>query len=178
MAEKSTLARPYAQAIFSLAKEANDYAGWGNALNALAEVVNTAPLKAILGHPKVSNDQLVDIVMGAVGGAANDKLGNAVRLLAENGRLNVVPEIVVLYAGYRAEAERRVDATVTSAYEVTAAQQDVIKVALKARLGRDVALTCHIDQSLIGGAVIRAGDLVIDGSVTSKLNKLNLALGH
>jgi len=177
MAEKSTLARPYAQAIFSLAKAANDYATWGNALSALADVTNATPIKAILGHPKVSNDQLVDVVMDAVGSVANDKLANAVRLLAENGRLNVVPEIVVLYAGYRAEAERRVDATVTAAYEVTAAQQDAIKTALKTRLGRDVALTCHIDQSLVGGAVIRAGDLVIDGSVTSKLNKLNLALG-
>jgi len=178
MAEKTTLARPYAQAIFSLAKDANDYAGWGNALNALAEVANAAPIKAILGHPKVSNDQLADVVMGAVGDAANDKLGNVVRLLAENGRLNVVTEIVALYSKYRADAERRVDATVTSAYEVTSAQQDAIKAALKARLGRDVALTCHVDKSLIGGAVIRAGDLVIDGSVTSKLNKLNLALGH
>jgi len=177
MAEKSTLARPYAQAIFSLAKAANDYATWGDALSALADVTNAAPIKAILGHPKVSNDQLVDVVMGAVGSAANNKLGNVVRLLVENGRLNVVSEIVVLYAGYRADAERRVDATVTSAYEVTVAQQEAIKVSLKARLGRDVALTCHIDQSLIGGAVIRAGDLVIDGSVASKLNKLNLALG-
>ncbi len=178
MAENSTLARPYAQAVFSLGKEANDYAGWGEALNALADVVNTAPLKAILGHPRVSNAQLVDIIMEAVGAVANDKLRNLVRLLAANRRLNVVSEIIALYAKYRADAERVVDASVTSAYEVSADQQNAIKKALKARLGRDVVLTCHVDRSLIGGAVIRAGDLVIDGSVTSKLNKLNLALGH
>lgn len=178
MAEKSTLARPYAQAIFGLAKESNDYAGWGNALTALAEVVNTAPVRAILGNPRVGKSALVDILTTAVGDSANDKLTNLVKLLVENDRLNVVPEIAGLYAQYRADAESIVDATVTSAYEVTAAQQDAIKNALKARLGREVVLTCHIDQSLIGGAIIRAGDLVIDGSVTSKLNKLNLALGH
>lgn len=178
MAENSTLARPYAQAVFGLAKDANDYAGWGNALVALAEAVNTAPVQSILGNPKVGKSALVDILTQATGTAANDKLANLVSLLAENDRLDVVPEIAGLYAQYRADAESIVDATVTSAYEVTAAQQDAIKSALKARLGRDVALTCDVDQSLIGGAVIRAGDLVIDGSVTSKLNKLNLALGH
>ncbi len=178
MAENSTLARPYAQAIFSLAKESNDFAGWGNALSALAEVVSTTPVQAILGNPKVGASELVDILKTAVGDAANDKFGNLLNLLVENGRLKVVPEIAGLYANYRADAERMVDATVTSAFEVTAEQQEAIKTALKARLGRDVALTCHIDQSLIGGAIIRAGDLVIDGSVTSKLEKLNLALGH
>ncbi|NOX27008.1 MAG: F0F1 ATP synthase subunit delta [Gammaproteobacteria bacterium] len=178
MAENSTLARPYAQAVFGLAKDANDYVGWSNALAALAEVVNTAPVQSILGNPKVSKSALVDILTTASGEAANDKFANFVALLVENNRLKVVPEIAGHYAQYRADAESVVDATVTSAYEVTAAQQDAIKAALKARLGRDVALTCSVDQSLVGGAVIRAGDLVIDGSVTNKLNKLNLALGH
>lgn len=178
MAEKTTLARPYAQAIFALAQETSNYAAWGAALAELEAVIDTAPVQRLLGNPRVSRQQLIDILVSACGDGTTTQTRRLIEILAANDRLVVVPQIAQLYGEYRAAAERVIEAKVTSAFTVTAEQQEAIKTALKARLGRDVALSCEVDKSLIGGAIIRAGDLVIDGSITGKLNKLNLALSH
>ncbi|MDH5180518.1 MAG: F0F1 ATP synthase subunit delta, partial [Gammaproteobacteria bacterium] len=108
----------------------------------------------------------------------DDQGKNFVRVLGENKRLNVVAEIAALYERHRAEAEKVVEAEVVSAFAMSDAQRKQMAEALKKRLGRDVNLVSRVDESILGGAIVRAGDLVIDGSVASKLNKLAHAMMH
>ena len=106
----------------------------------------------------------------------NDMGKNFLNVLAENGRLNVLAEIAELYEQHRAEAEKTVEAEVTSAFPLSDAQKQQLIDALKNRLGRDVSLVTKTDENIIGGAIVRAGDLVIDGSVSSQLEKLGNSL--
>lgn len=172
MAERTTLARPYARAIFDLARESTALAAWSEFLEALAEASTRPEVAGIVADPTFTSDQITGLFAGIAGeglGAAGD---NLVRLLAERRRLELLPEIAELYETHRASAERVVDVEVVAAYPVDEAQQARLAQSLKARLGCDVRLHCEIDESLIGGAVIRAGDLVIDGSVRDRLRKL------
>lgn len=178
MAEKSTIARPYAQAIFDLAAASKQLPQWSETLALAAVVAQDSGMQRVIGNPRVSDDQLVDLFLGVCGDKFDDAAKNLVKLLVENGRLNVLPEIAALFEAYRAEAEKTVKAEVISAFPVSSAQKTNIKKALKARLGREVELVCATDNTLVGGAIIRAGDLVIDGSVTGQLEKLTHALAH
>lgn len=178
MAEQSTIARPYAQAIFEQAAETKQLAQWSDKLALASAVAQDSGMQSVIGNPRVSNTQLVDLFLGVCGDKFDDTAKNMVKLLVENGRLSVLPEIAALYEEYRADAEKTVQAEVISAFPVTSAQQTSIKKALKARLGREVELVCTTDNSLVGGAIIRAGDMVIDGSVTAQLQKLTHALTH
>ncbi len=178
MAEKSTIARPYAQAIFDQAAASGQLPQWSENLALASAVAQDEGMRSVIGNPRLSNAQLVDLFLGVCGGKFDDTAKNLVKLLVENGRLSVLPEIVSLYEAYRAEAEKTVKAEVVSAYPVTSTQQTSIKEALKARLGREVELVCTTDNSLVGGAIIRAGDMVIDGSVTGQIEKLTHALTH
>ncbi|NOZ37653.1 MAG: F0F1 ATP synthase subunit delta [Gammaproteobacteria bacterium] len=172
MAEKSTVARPYAQAAFDLAQENNDLATWSEMLQLCAMIVTDEQLSELIGHPDVSKEALVELILKVAGDRLNTVGRNFIRVLANNGRLNVLSEIASLYEQHRAEAERRIDAEVISAFPLSDAQQLALVESLKKRLGREIRLTASIDESLIGGAIVRAGDLVIDGSVSGHLNKL------
>ncbi len=172
MAEKSTIARPYAQAAFDLAQETNDLKTWSEMLQLCAMIVCDEQVSRLIGNPGVSKDELVELILKVAGERLNTMGRNFIRVLANNGRLNVLPEIASLYEQHRADAERRVDAEVISAFPMSDAQQQALAASLKKRLGREVRLTASIDESLIGGAIVRAGDLVIDGSVSGHLNKL------
>ncbi len=178
MAEKSTIARPYAQAIFDQAVASKQLPKWSENLALASLVAQDEGMRSVIGNPRLSDAQLIDLFVGVCGDNFDDAAKNLVKLLVENGRLSVLPEIASLYEEYRAEAEKTVKAEVVSAYPVTSAQQNSIKKALKARLGREVELVCTTDNSLVGGAIIRAGDMVIDGSVTAQLQKLSHALTH
>ncbi len=178
MAEKSTIARPYAQAIFDQAVASKQLPKWSENLALASLVAQDEGMRSVIGNPRLSDAQLIDLFVGVCGDNFDDAAKNLVKLLVENGRLSVLPEIASLYEEYRAEAEKTVKAEVVSAYPVTSAQQNSIKKALKARLGREVELVCTTDNSLVGGAIIRAGDMVIDGSVTAQLAKLSHALTH
>ncbi|RLK46500.1 F-type H+-transporting ATPase subunit delta [Alkalispirillum mobile] len=179
MAEQTTLARPYAKAVFELTKDAKTRNTWSKRLKALGTVAADNQVAALVGNPRVSREQLIGLFLEAVG---EDTLGqegkNLVQLLADNGRLGLLPEIAALYEHLRAEAEGVVDVDVTSADKLTKEQQDQIAGALKKRLGRKVRLHCRTDESLIGGALIQAGDLTIDGSVRGKLARLSSAMAH
>lgn len=178
MAEKSTIARPYAQAVFEMAKSQNDYSGWSNDLALAASVAANPEMKAVVSNPRLSKDQLGKLFLGVCGKSLGKSVENLVHLLIENNRLPFLPEIVTLYESYRAEAEGTIEAEVISAFKVTNALQVKIAEALKVRLGREVSLTCSVDENLLGGAIIRAGDLVIDGSATGQLQKLASALSR
>ncbi|MDH5445462.1 MAG: F0F1 ATP synthase subunit delta [Gammaproteobacteria bacterium] len=176
MAEKITIARPYAQAAFDLAKDAGDLKGWSAMLQLVAMITDDATMDDLIGNPHVARETLVDIIIDICGDNLNEAGKNFVRVLGENKRLNVVSEIAERYEAQRAEAEKTVDAEVVSAFELSDAQVASLSAALKKRLGRDVKLVTKIDESIIGGAIVQAGDLVIDGSISSQLHKLSHTL--
>ncbi|MDH5650522.1 MAG: F0F1 ATP synthase subunit delta [Gammaproteobacteria bacterium] len=178
MAEKSTIARPYAQAAFDLAKAGGDLKHWSDMLQLLAAVTNDATIADLISNHSINRAKLVDLILDICAKGLDDQGKNFVRVLGENKRLNVVAEIAALYERHRAEAEKVVEAEVVSAFAMSDAQRKQMAEALKKRLGRDVNLVSRVDESILGGAIVRAGDLVIDGSVASKLNKLAHAMMH
>jgi F-type H+-transporting ATPase subunit delta len=178
MAEKSTIARPYAQAAFELAKESGELAKWSEMLQFAAQVATDPAMQAYIDNPRVSDARLSELLIDICGDQLNDAGKSFVRVLVENHRLAVLAEIATLYEQHRAEAESKIEAEVVSAFPVSDEQRQALEQALKKRLGREVSLTTRIDESLIGGAIVRAGDLVIDGSVTGHLDKLASALMH
>jgi len=178
MAEKSTIARPYAQAAFSMAESQNNLKNWSDMLQLVAAVVSDDAMRELIGNPSIENDKLIEIIIGICGDGLDQYGQNFVRILAENERLDVTSEIADLYEAKRAEAERTVEAVVTSAFPLSEAQQAQLVTALKKRLGRDVELVTKTDENIVGGAIVRAGDLVIDASVTGQLEQLANTLMH
>ena len=175
MSQALTLARPYARAAFSLARDAGTLPAWSQALAFAARVAADPQVAALLGHPKLS---AADAVALLAPDGAGEAFANFLGLLFENRRLPLLPEIAGLYDELRFEAERVVKAKVTSAVILPLAEMEKIEAALKRRFGRDVEIETAIDESLIGGAVIDAGDVVIDGSLKGKLGRLETALSH
>ncbi|HZF98061.1 MAG TPA: F0F1 ATP synthase subunit delta [Pseudoxanthomonas sp.] len=175
MSQALTLARPYARAAFSIAREEGGFAQWSNALGFAAGVAADPRAASLLMHPQLAQSDAVALM--AIDGAG-ESFTRFLALLAENRRLQQLPEIAGLYEELRAEAERVVKATVRSATELPAGELDTIKAALKRRFGREVELDTAVDASLIGGAVIDAGDVVIDGSLKGKLARLQVALAQ
>lgn len=178
MAEKSTIARPYAEAVFALAKEQSKLKDWSDVLNTAAIVVSNADMQALISNTNVSKDQVASMILDICGKNFSAEGKNLIKLLAENRRLTLLEEIAAQYEELRAEEEKTIDAEVVSAFEVSAAQQKQIAEKLKARLGREVSLSCRVDPTLLGGAIIKAGDLVIDGSTKGQIQKLSIELAH
>jgi F-type H+-transporting ATPase subunit delta len=176
MAEKSTIARPYAQAAFEIAQAGGQLKNWSEMLAVSALIAADPAVDRLVGNTNINREQLAQLFLDVAGERLNAQGKNFIKLLAENRRLNVLPEIAEQYEVLRAEAEKTIRAEMVSAFDVSAEQQQQIVQKLKARLGRDVTLTVATDASLMGGAIIKAGDLVIDGSVTGKLNKLSVGL--
>ncbi len=176
MADYSTQARPYAKAVFELARDAKAFPAWGDALAELSKLVTAPELARLLGHPALTRSELAQVFTKALGGKLSADVVAFVRLLVENGRLQALPAIAVQFEQLRAEAEARVDVEVTSAADVPPAQQQQLSAAIKKRLQREVAISWKTDSGLIAGALIRAGDLVIDGSVRGELDRLQTAL--
>jgi F-type H+-transporting ATPase subunit delta len=172
MAEKTTIARPYAKAAFQEAKAAKSLAQWSETLRAAATAVSDSRVHELLGNPSVEGEELAQFVMGVSGPALDEQGQNFFRLLAENHRLAYLPEISTLFDEFKDEEERVVDVTVTSAAPIDAAQQQALSKALERKLKRTVRLHCATDSKLIGGAVLRAGDTVIDGSLLSRLKRI------
>ena len=175
MSQTLTLARPYARAAFSIAKDQGAFAPWSEALAFAARVAADPQAARLLGHPALARDQAVALLSPD---GASATFGDFLALLADNRRLAQLPEIAGLYEELRAEAERVVRAKVTSASALPAADLDTIKAALKTRFGREVEVETAVDELLIGGAVIAAGDVVIDGSLRGKLARLQGALAQ
>jgi F-type H+-transporting ATPase subunit delta len=176
MAEAITIARPYANAVFAIAQEKGELKAWSELLAVLAQCVTEPEMQSIITSPAVSDEQAVSVLAEIAGDAMTADAKNFLLLLAENNRLLSLTDITVLFEELREEAEKSMTAEVISARELTKEQQDKISAALKQRLGRDVSLNTSIDESLLGGAIIRAGDLVIDGSALGKLNRLANAI--
>jgi F-type H+-transporting ATPase subunit delta len=176
MAEKITIARPYAKAVFEQARTRKSFDRWSKALTAAASVVADERVAKLLTSPRVTPDQLVDFIKEVTGGALDEQGTNFLRTLAENRRLGLLPEIAAMYEELRAEVENIADVQVTSALPLDEAQKQKLVAALRKRLKREVRLHCDIDASLIGGAIARSGDLVIDGSLRARLERLASAI--
>ena len=178
MADFGTVARPYARALFDLASANGGLAKWSDALAAAAAVANDPSAKRVLARPDQTEQQRVALVQGvfeAVPGGApwlSREGTNLLQVLVENDRLAALPEIAAQFDALKAEAENTVKATLTSAVAVDAAIADKVAQALQKKLGRTVELKLEVDPALIGGAIIRAEDMVIDGSVRTRLQRL------
>jgi len=185
VADNNTVARPYAQAIFEVADEAGALAEWSETLKIAGQLLADRGLVEYLGNPEYNDEQRLEFLTGLFDKAGSTLLsgsdkkgGNFLRLLLENGRVGALPEISGHFETLKARVENSVDAIVTSAAPLSEDQEKEIAQSLKERLGRDVKITTQIDENLIGGAVIRAGDVVIDGSLRARLEGLANSLAR
>lgn len=176
MAELSTVARPYAKAAFEYALAAGDLAGWSAQLSTAAAVARQDVIKKVLASPAMTADQQAQTFIDVCGDALNDKGQNFIRVLAKNKRLALLSQIVVIYEAHKAAQEKSVDVELSTAFELDAAAQQKLAEALSGKLQREVKVTAVVDKQLLGGVLVRAGDLVIDGSVRGRLAKLAEAM--
>ena len=177
MAEAATVARPYAKAAFMSARDSKALAEWSMALQSGSGLAVDARIADLLTNPKLSENQIVSMFAGLGGSGIDVHWQNFIRLLTENKRLEVLPSITEQYEMLRAQYENELDVQVTSAVPMNADQQAKLSASLKTRFKRDVRMTTAVDASLVGGAVIRAGDLVIDGSIKGRLERMASDLG-
>lgn len=176
MADTATIARPYARAAFEHARAAGALPAWSALLAATSAALADRRVAALVGNPHVRTDELVDFLLEIAGAAGNTEARNFLRLLAENRRLSALPQIAAQYEVLRSEVENTVDVTVTSALPLTAEQSDRLAAALARRLRRTVRLHAEVDPKLIGGAIVRAGDFVVDGSLRGRIERLGNAM--
>jgi F-type H+-transporting ATPase subunit delta len=175
MAELSTIARPYTKAAFENAREQKTLDQWSGALALAAQTVADKQVASLLGNPALASDQKAELIL-AVCSDTSEQFQNFVKVLAENNRLLVLPEISSLFDRIKAEQQKSVEIEVTSAFKLTKEQQTKLAQALGKKFDREVNISSSIDKALIGGMVIRTEDLVIDGSIRGKLAKLSEAL--
>ena len=178
MADFTTAARPYANAVYDIANETGSLDSWSDALANLAAVVNDAQMRDLLDNPETGKVEKGELVLQVLGDNLNQQQQNLVKLMAENGRLKLMPDVVEQYEVARAKAENKIEAEVISAFELTAEQTSELVNTLKNKLGCEVTVTTTIDESLIGGVIIKAGDTIIDASMKSQLDSLALSLGR
>ena len=175
MSETLTLARPYARAAFASAQVAAALGDWSRKLGIAAQIAADPRMHSLIGDPRLGNAELTQMLL-----PPDETSGSGfcefVALLVENRRADLLPDIAALFEELKRESERVLKVTVRSAVPFVNGQADAIRQALSKRFGRDIELEQHIDPSVIGGAVIDAGDMVIDGSVRGRLARLESAL--
>ncbi|KJY82532.1 ATP F0F1 synthase subunit delta [Vibrio galatheae] len=175
MSDLTTIARPYAKAAFDFAVEKDQLAQWGEMLSFAAEVAKNEQVKELLTG-SVSADKLAEIFVAVCGDQVDAHGQNLLKVMAENGRLTALPDVCEQYFALKQEHEKEIDVEVTSASELSEEQKANISSKLEQRLERKVKLNCSVDETLLGGVIIRAGDLVIDNSARGRLNRLSDAL--
>ena len=177
MSELSSLARPYAKAVFELARDAGEYAQWSDQLELLAAIASDEAMVGLMSSPTLSEQQLTQIVLDVAKDQLSEQGQNLARLLVHNDRLPVLADILEQFQEMRDEAEQVIEARLITASEVDDVQKQSIETALSKRLGKQIKLEAEVDETLIGGAVVRAGDWVVDGSVKAQLQDLVHAIG-
>ncbi|MCP1673384.1 F-type H+-transporting ATPase subunit delta [Natronocella acetinitrilica] len=178
MAELTTIARPYAQAVFKHAKEHKQLGPWSETLQLLGLIAADERMQPVLSSPRPSADELVGLFSDLCGDRLSEAGRNLIRLLAENRRLMALPALVKQFEELRAAEEGTLQALLTSALPVEDKVRDELAKALGNRLQRKVSLETAVDERLLGGAIIRAGDLVIDGSVRGRLQRMATQLSR
>lgn len=172
MSDLSHIARPYAKAVFDLAREAKDYSTWSDQLALLATIGSNAQLLDTLQNPAVSKEQQFELFVSVAGGKLNAEAKNLVKLLAQNARLNILVDLNEQFVELRDAAEQVMEAQLITATKIDAKQKATFEAALSQRLGKQIKLAASVDEDIIGGAVVRAGDWVVDGSVKAQLQNL------
>ncbi|MGF1708733.1 F0F1 ATP synthase subunit delta [Enterovibrio baiacu] len=175
MSELTTIARPYAKAAFDLAVEKGELDQWSEMLAFAAEVARNETIADFLSGMN-SAEKLTEIFVSVCGEQLNEQGQNLIKVMAENGRLAALPDVSIQFLALRRELEKLVDVEVLSAVALSQAQIDAIASKLEARLERKVKLNCSVDETLVAGVVIRAGDLIIDNSVSGRVRRLSDAL--
>ncbi|MGH8175567.1 MAG: F0F1 ATP synthase subunit delta [Steroidobacter sp.] len=176
MAEKATIARPYAKAAFEYARQHNSFDRWSQVLGSASAVVVDQRVTQLLTNPRVQANDLVGFIVDIAGESIDEHSRNFLATLADNRRLALLPEIAAMFEALRAEIENVADVYVAAAVELSETQRQRLAGALKKRLKRDVRLHCEVNPSLIGGAIVRCGDFVIDGSLRARLDRLASAM--
>ena len=174
--ERATLARPYAEAVGKLAAAGNAWNAWSERLALLALVAGDQQLRDLAGNPGVAAERLADVILDVCGDRLGGEGGNLTRLLAENKRLSLLPEIVTQFEALKAVQEGELTAHITTAYALSDAQMAGLLARLEARFGRKVSATQSTNADLIGGVVIQVGDEVMDSSVRGGLESLAVTL--
>jgi F-type H+-transporting ATPase subunit delta len=180
VAELATTARPYARAAFASAGAASQLVQWSVFLDRAATAVQDPQLVPLIGNPRVLGSQLVDFLqeLASTGSAGPEAAHqrNFLQLLADNRRLKLLPEIAAQFEAMRAEAERIADVDVISAQQLSAEQSSRLQAVLERRLGLSVRLHPQVDKSLVGGAIVRYRDFVVDGSLRGRIERLGAAM--
>ena len=176
MIEPITLARPYARAAFEHARVAGELAQWQDALEQLAAVTRDHKVSVMLKSPSQTAQQRAENLAALIGDSLPASVVNLLMIMADNGRLSLLPEVAALFEQFKQAVESTVTVVVTSAYPLSDDETRVLSETMTSKLDRSVTLTSETDSSLLGGAIIRADDLVIDGSVRGRLDKLAGAL--
>ena len=156
-----------------MARDSGNYEVWSDRLQFLSSAVQAPELASVLDTPNITHQQRSELIEKVAGDKLDDNGKNFVRLLSENNRIDLLPDVAGIYDGLRADAQGEIEAQVTSAFELLPDQSEKIATALSARLNRKVKIVSEVDKDLIGGVIIRAGDLVIDGSVKGRLAKMS-----
>ena len=178
MAEDAkTIARPYAEAIFARAVESDTLDLWSEMLGLLTAAAADPALAGLIASPKLDQAQMTELMLDIGGDRLSDEGQNLVRILVANRRMSVMPEIAGLYEERKAEHDGTLTVQVTSAFALDAAEEQALAEALKRKLGREIRIASEQDSELIGGFRLRAGDMVIDGSVSGQLSQLANELG-
>ena len=178
MTDFTTIARPYANAVYDTASETSSLDSWSDALANLSAVVSDAQMSDLLDNPETGKVQKGELLLQVLGDKLNEQQKNLVKLMAENGRLKLMTDVAEQFEVARAKAENKIEAEVISAFKLTAKQTGELVKTLKNKLGCEITLTTTIDESLIGGVIIKAGDTIIDASMKSQLDSLALSLGR
>ena len=176
MLNTNTLARPYAKAAFEYASKEQATDAWTSMLNLSSALVADERVVTVLGNPELGKDKKVAFLLQMCEGNVNESFINYLTVLGENGRLSLLPTIATLYGDFVAESNRSLEVEVQTAFELSAEQLQTLAAALSKRLDRTVQPKATVNPALLGGLHIRAGDLVIDGSIRGKLDKLAEAL--
>jgi F-type H+-transporting ATPase subunit delta len=185
VADNNTVARPYAEAIFEVAQENGLLDELSGSFGVAKALMANGEVEAFLAHPALNDDERLKFLQDLFGKAAGSSSvfaggsqhgTNFLKLLIENDRVGALPEMAEQFEALKAKVENSVDAVITSATPLSSQRQNEIATSLSEKLGRDVKVSTEIDENLIGGAVIRAGDVVIDGSLRARLEGLANAL--
>ena len=175
MAELATIARPYAEALFRVAKSGNITA-WSDLVSEMAAVAALPDVKSFASNPKISDKQVSETFLSLLKSSISVEAKNFVGMLVENGRLALLPEIGAQFHALKNASEGAADAEITSAFELTGAQVKDLVATLEKKFGRKLNPTVNVDNSLIGGVRVTVGDEVLDTSVRAKLQKMHTAL--
>jgi len=178
MSSLTTLARPYAKAAFELALADQDLAGWEKQLTLAGDIAGAESMAILLDNPLVQAGQVVKIMVESAGEAFSERFRNFLSVLGANERLSLLPQITVLYRQFREKEEKRLSVRVVSAIPLDDDQASRMQAALARRFDCEIELQNDIDARVIGGAVVYAGDQVIDGSLRGRLQKLSNSLAH